>query len=151
MVSSTLAERWSAPIFEAGGFFPLPILFLRHYSSLPVPLTHGEAMFIIHVMSYRWAAEAPFPSFTLIAKQMGVSPQSVRTYARSLEKKNYLRREPRVGMSNKFHIHGLIDALNLVAQDLAQAPKPDSNPFSTESAPPLPPPPQRRQVIISPR
>ena len=65
---------------------------------------------------------------------MGVSAQSVRTYARSLEKKKYLQREPRIGMSNKFHIHGLIAALNAIALELGKAQEKEPNPFSDAPA-----------------
>lgn len=96
---------------EHAGFTPVPNFFLHNYHALIPRMTHAEAMFVIHIVSFKWKSSAPFPSLAKIAKQMGVTPQAVRAYARSLEKKAYLRREKREGLSNLFHLNGLFSAL----------------------------------------
>lgn len=67
--------------------------FLRHYSSLkPFPLTSGEALFVIHIMDFKWGKAAPWPSYKTLAALMGVSEKMVRRHAQSLEVKGYLKR-----------------------------------------------------------
>ena len=36
------------------GFMAVPIKFLRTYAALRPPLTHGEALFILHLMTFKW-------------------------------------------------------------------------------------------------
>ena len=86
--------------------------FLLNYHRLkPYDLTHGEAMFVIHLMQHKWAADAPYPAYKTIAKRMRVSPKTARRFAQSLETKSYLRREMRRGETNKFHFTKLMRAL----------------------------------------
>jgi DNA-binding MarR family transcriptional regulator len=86
--------------------------FLDHYASLkPYSLTPGEAMFVVHLMRYKWGEEAPFPGYKTIARQMGVSDKMVRRYAKSLEQKGFLRREIRRADTNRFDLEPLFRAL----------------------------------------
>jgi hypothetical protein len=56
-------ERW-APALRPDGHVQVSSYFLEHYHRLqPYPLTHGEAMFVIHLMQHKWSAQAPFPSY----------------------------------------------------------------------------------------
>lgn len=106
------AKRWQHDVLFDQGFVMTPTLFLRAYAHLkPFCLTHGEAMFVIHVMQYKWDENAPFPSYPTIAKQMGVSPKSAQRYAASLEQKKFLKREARTGATNRFDLTPLFDAL----------------------------------------
>ena len=53
--------------------------FLEHYHALkPYNLTHSEAMFVIHLIRYKWDESAPYPGYKALAKQMGVSHKSAR-------------------------------------------------------------------------
>ncbi len=104
-------KRW-APELKAEGFVPVSTFFLENYHQLkPYDLTHGEAMFIIHLMQHKWTAAAPFPGYKTIAKRMCVSDKTARRLAASLEQKGYLDREARVGETNLFHLTKLIAAL----------------------------------------
>ncbi len=106
-----VGARWS-PRLAKDGFVPIVNGFLEHYNFLkPYHLTHSEAMFVIHLIRYKWDESAPFPGYKTIAKQMGVSHKSARRYAYSLVKKNYLVLEKRIGDTNKFHLGPLIAAL----------------------------------------
>jgi DNA-binding IclR family transcriptional regulator len=71
-------------------------------------------MFVIHVIRYKWDDRAPYPSLANIAKQMGISTTSARALARSLENKNYLRREGTPGRTNKYHLDRLFAALESI-------------------------------------
>ncbi|AIE85496.1 AsnC family transcriptional regulator [Fimbriimonas ginsengisoli Gsoil 348] len=68
-------------------------------------------MLIVHLMQHKWDAKAPYPGFETLAKRMGMTSTAVRNHARSLEKKGYLKREPRVSQTNRFHLDGLFRKL----------------------------------------
>lgn len=108
------AKRWQHEALFDHGFVMTPTFFLRAYAHLkPFCLTHGEAMFVIHVMQYKWDEQAPFPSYPTIARQMGVSAKSAQRYAASLEQKKFLKRESRTGATNRFDLTPLFDALKV--------------------------------------
>lgn len=105
-------KRWRHPELFSKGYVPLPALFLQHYASLkPFPLTSGEALFVLHLMEFKWDEENPFPGYKTLAKRMGVTPKMVRRHAQSLEQKHYLVREIRVAQTNRFDLTPLFDAL----------------------------------------
>jgi hypothetical protein len=105
------AKRWSKEL-EEDGHVQISTFFLENYHQLkPYPLTHGEAMFVVHLMQHKWGAEAPYPGYKTLAKRMGVSDKTARRLAKSLEDKRYLQREIREAQTNKFHLKKLIDAL----------------------------------------
>ena len=93
------------------GFLVVPHRFLQHYSLLDPPLTTGEALFVLHLMSFKWDRELPFPSYKSLAQRMGVGEKAVRRYAQSLDRKGYLLRHYRKRASNRFDLTGLFDAL----------------------------------------
>lgn len=107
----TFAERW-APELRRDGHVQISSFFLCNYHRLqPYSLTHGEAMFIIHLMHHKWGIEAPYPSYRTISQRMGVSLRTARRFGASLEHKRYLHRELRTGETNLFHLDRLINAL----------------------------------------
>jgi DNA-binding MarR family transcriptional regulator len=110
-------RRWTPTLIRAGGFTPVSIFFLENYSRLPSPLNHAEAMLVIHLMRHKFDNEAPYPGFTSLAKRMGVTPTAVRGYARSLEKKGYLKREARTSKTNLFRLEPLFVALEKLLDD----------------------------------
>src|SRR5216684_3121654 len=70
----SFAARWKHQELFARGYVPVPLLFFEHYAQLkPFCLTTGEAMFVLHLMQFKWDSEAPFPGYKRIAAQMGVS------------------------------------------------------------------------------
>jgi len=114
-------KRWALSL-KKDGFVPVSTFFLENYHRLkPFDLTYGEAMFVIHLMQHKWNEKAPFPAYKTIAKRMHVSAKSTRRWAASLEQKGYLKREMRIGATNRFHLKGLLDALVSLKQ--AQPPK----------------------------
>ena len=91
---------------------PVVNYFLEHYHELePYDLTHNEAMFVIHLMQYKWDNKPPRPAYKTLAKLMGVSEKTVRRYAQSLEQKKYLRRKIRTAQPNEFYLDPLFRAL----------------------------------------
>ena len=110
--SRTYADRWKHPELFNAGYLVVPGVFLRNYSRLkPDGLTHGEALFVLHLMEFKWDREAPFPSYSTLARRMGVSAKMVRRYAQALEHKGYLQRRVRTGNTNLFNLTPLFDKL----------------------------------------
>jgi len=94
------------------GFLVVPQKFLTCYAWLqPEPLTTGEAMFVLQLMTFKWEAAAPYPSYKTLAKRMNVSETRVRAYARSLSRKKYLVRLYQKKAPNRFDLTPLFVAL----------------------------------------
>lgn len=105
------AEMWAAEL-EDDGHVRISTFFLENYHHLkPYSLTHGEAMFVVHLMQHKWGKDAPYPGYKTIAKRMGVSDKTARRLAKSLEDKKYLVREVRQANTNRFHLSKLMAAL----------------------------------------
>jgi len=93
-------ERWGGnQRLFSDGFLSVPTKFLRHYASLLPPLSSGEALFVLQIMTFKWESAAPFPAYKRIAKAMGVTDKMARRYARQ-------HRAP-----NRFDLTGLFEAL----------------------------------------
>jgi DNA-binding MarR family transcriptional regulator len=107
----TFAKMWAAEL-EDEGHVRISTFFLENYHRLkPYPLTHGEAMFVVHLMQHKWGEDAPYPGYKSIAKRMSVSDKTARRLAKSLEDKKYLFREVRRANTNVFHLTKLMNAL----------------------------------------
>jgi DNA replication protein len=87
-----VAERWT-PKLAGTNHTPVVNAFLTSYAKLGI--SQAEAMFILHLMSFKWDEKAPFPSNRLMAERMGIQVRRVRAIAQSLEDKNLLRRNER--------------------------------------------------------
>jgi DNA-binding MarR family transcriptional regulator len=113
VVNNSHAARSKHERLFSRGYLAVPIAFLEHYARLQKygGLTHAEAMFILHVMSFKWGERAPFPSYATLAKRMGTGPKTVQRQAKALEDKGYLVRQKRQGRSNAFELTPLFDCL----------------------------------------
>jgi DNA-binding MarR family transcriptional regulator len=108
----SLRARWKHDELFDKGFVGMPARFLSLYAHLkPHPLSPGEALFVLQLMSFKWTDASPFPSYGRIAKRMGITDKMARRYAKSLEAKGYLVREHRISQTNKFDLTPLFDAL----------------------------------------
>jgi len=101
------------------GWLSVPTKFLRSYTALNPPLTSGEALFVLQLMTFKWEDAAPFPSYGRIAKTMGVTDKMARRYAQSLQRKGYLMRQYQKRAPNKFDLTRLFDALAEVRLETA--------------------------------
>ncbi|MDT7807990.1 MAG: hypothetical protein QOJ70_1803 [Acidobacteriota bacterium] len=120
----SFTKRWKHHELFAKGFVAVPTLFLHHYAHLkPHALTPGQALFVLHLMEFKWDADAPFPGYTTIAERMGISDKMARRHAQSLEAKQYLRREIRKGQTNRFDLTPLFDALLKAVEEEKRKPK----------------------------
>ena len=114
-----VADRWT-PQIAGSGWTPVSDYFLKNYHRLRI--THSEAMVLIHLVSFKWDAAAPFPSLKTVGKRMGITVASVRSHLRNLEGKGFLTRQMRVGKTNRFHLRGLFEAIEkLMDLDAQQA------------------------------
>jgi hypothetical protein len=118
------ASRWKHAALLQGGYLVVPTAYLRHYAHLkPYSLTSGEALFVLHLMEFKWDADAPFPGYKTLAARMGISDKMARRHAQNLETKGYLRRVMRTGQTNRFDLTPLFDALEKVHSADAKAPR----------------------------
>lgn len=123
----TFDTRWS-PVLKKDGHVQISVFFLDNYHRLqPYGLTHGEAMFVVHLMQFKWGKDAPFPAYGTIAQKMGVTVKTARRLAASLQQKHYFWREFRTGATNRFHLDKLIGAL-VALKTGATAPPPTKRP-----------------------
>ena len=108
----SFASRWKYERLFEKGYLAVPALFLRHYAQLkPYSLTSGEALFVLHLMEFKWDSKAPFPAYRTLAARMGVSDKMARRHAQSLEVKGYLKRKKRKGTTNRFDLNPLFGAV----------------------------------------
>jgi DNA-binding transcriptional regulator YhcF (GntR family) len=80
-----------------------------------------ETLLLIHVVSFKWDAELPFPSVQTLASRMGVSPRYVRRLLSSLERRGFVARVPRARRSNEYDLQPLVDRLELEVRDTKTA------------------------------
>lgn len=104
------ADRWTSNLIQ-GGYTPISNFFLEYSHELRPGITHGEAMFIIHLMSFKWDEEMPYPAYKTLAKRMFIKHAQARKIARNLEQKGYLKRHPRRSQTNRFDLAPLFTAL----------------------------------------
>ena len=103
-----VAARWT-PHLATGGWTSVVDFFLDHYQDLGI--TNLEAIFLVHLIRFKWTKEMPFPGFKRLAKKMGISATAARGHARRLEKKGMLKRIERTGSTNRFDLTGLFQGL----------------------------------------
>lgn len=107
------AARWGGnqELFN-DGFVVVPHRFLHHYASLNPALTSGEALFVLHLMTFKWDRELPYPTYKTLAQRMGITDKMARRYAQALDRKGYLRRHYQTKAANRFDLTGLFEALS---------------------------------------
>ena len=106
----SLAKAWTPALAETR-YVGVVRGFLENYSTLRPSLTPGEALFVIHLMAFKWGEDAPYPSYKRIAAMMGVSDKMARRHAQALEIKGYLVRPARMSRTNEFDLTPLFRAL----------------------------------------
>ena len=104
------SKVWTAALIK-GGFTVISHFFLEKYHELTPQITHGEAMLIIHLISFKWDEKMPYPAYKTLAKRMLIGHSQARNLARSLQKKGYLKRHVREKETNLFDLEPLFRAL----------------------------------------
>jgi DNA-binding MarR family transcriptional regulator len=101
-------HRWTAVLVQ-DGWTAVSNYFLKNYSRLGI--SSLEAMFIIHLLHFKWNEHMPYPTFKTLSERMGLSDAATRTHARNLERKKYLMRIRKLGDPNTFDLSLLFEAL----------------------------------------
>src|ERR1035437_450872 len=118
--SYSLAVRWgSAQVFDEG-FVGVPAALLTRYAQLG--LSTGEFVFVLELMVFKWNERAPFPSYSTLAKRMGITTEMTRRHAKSLESKGMLKRIRHTGQSNVFDLLPLTNTLKALLDCEQQLP-----------------------------
>jgi hypothetical protein len=104
------ASRWTPALVEEG-YTPISNFFLWHANELRPEITGGETLFVIHLMTFKWDKEMPFPGYITIAKRMRIGHPQARKLARGLQRKGYLIRHMRENQPNKFDLQPLFEKL----------------------------------------
>ena len=114
---SSIGDRWGSEEVLFDGVLGVPTLFLKIYSRLkPYPLTTGEAMFALQLMSFRLTSSTkPSPSYKTLAGRMGISEKMARRYAKQLHDKAYVIRIARSSETNEYDLDGLLHAIRRAA------------------------------------
>ncbi len=111
-VERSVADRWT-PALAKGGWTPVVDVFLDFYHRRGI--TPAQAMFIIHLMRYKWEKDPPYPRLAMIARQMGVTAATVRGHVRLLEGMGVLRRQYQDGKPTKYDLSPLFGQLETFA------------------------------------
>jgi len=99
--------------------------FLDYYSELRSKdgrrLNSSDAMFLVHLLRFKWDQYDPHPSYLTVATAMGIQVPAVRKIAKKLESMELIKRIPRrekgrdgkdgQWLGNAFALNGLRDAL----------------------------------------
>jgi DNA-binding MarR family transcriptional regulator len=111
----SVGARWTEKLIE-DGYTPVSDIFLRNYGALKI--STAEAMFLIHLISFKWDEKRPFPSLKTIAGRMNMSPTAVRSHVRRLEKGGLIQRVKRSGATNEFDLTPLFSALENLTEGM---------------------------------
>ena len=89
---------------SAGGFTQVPNYILRSSE-----LTVGAKMVYSMLLSYAWHNDSCYPGQEKLAKHIGVSDRSVRTYLKELEGKKLLSIVQKgLGKTNEYTLYALV-------------------------------------------
>jgi len=74
-----VGSRWTPRLAKAG-WTPIVDHFLDNYRKLGI--SNVEALFLVHLLRFKWTSRMPFPGFKKIAAKMGITPTAARGHAR---------------------------------------------------------------------
>ncbi len=86
-----IVQIWGEILDE--GFTSVPNILLRYRSRIGLKPKH--IMLIIDIMSYKWDAGYPFPSYSTLSQRSGVEERSVKRITQDLEELGLLVKTPR--------------------------------------------------------
>ena len=86
-----IVQIWGEILDE--GFTSVPNILLRYRSKIGLKPKH--IMLIIDIMSYKWDAGYPFPSYSTLSQRSGVEERSVKRITQDLEELGLLIKTPR--------------------------------------------------------
>jgi DNA-binding transcriptional regulator YhcF (GntR family) len=117
---NTLARKTTSRLAE-GGFCALPTLFLAHCAGLRgsdgKPLKSSEILLAIHILSFKWNEEHPFPAIETLAQRMGMNVRSIRKLLTSLEQAGLVTRLQVPRRANRYDLSQLFQAIERLADE----------------------------------
>lgn len=78
-------------------------------------VTDSEFLVLEELISHKWGENKPYPGVKRIGARIGQSTNTVRRNLRNLEKKNLIKRVPRVGQTNEYDLSPLVNKLQEVS------------------------------------
>jgi len=105
-----IVQIWGEILDE--GFTSVPNILLRYRSKIGLKPKH--IMLIIDIMSYKWDAGYPFPSYSTLSQRSGIEERSVKRITQDLEELGLLVKTPRFDSSTGAQVTTVFDFRPLV-------------------------------------
>ncbi len=105
-----IVQIWGEILDE--GFTSVPNILLRYRSKIGLKPKH--IMLIIDIMSYKWDAGYPFPSYSTLSQRSGVEERSVKRITQDLEELGLLVKTPRFDSDTGAQVTTVFDFRPLV-------------------------------------
>lgn len=107
-----IVQIWGEILDE--GFTSVPNILLRYRSKIGLKPKH--IMLIIDIMSYKWDAGYPFPSYATLSQRSGVEERSVKRITQDLEELGLLVKTPRFDSQTGAQVTTVFDFRPLVTK-----------------------------------
>ncbi len=105
-----IVQIWGEILDE--GFTSVPNILLRYRSKIGLKPKH--IMLIIDIMSYKWDAGYPFPSYSTLSQRSGVEERSVKRITQDLEELGLLIKTPRFNSETGAQVTTVFDFRPLI-------------------------------------
>ncbi len=105
-----IVQIWGEILDE--GFTSVPNILLRYRSKIGLKPKH--IMLIIDIMSYKWDAGYPFPSYSTLSQRSGIEERSVKRITQDLEELGLLVKTPRFDSNTGAQVTTVFDFRPLV-------------------------------------
>lgn len=119
-----IVQIWGEILDE--GFTSVPNILLRYRSKIGLKPKH--IMLIIDIMSYKWDAGYPFPSYSTLSQRSGIEERSVKRITQDLEELGLLVKTPRFDDETGAQVTTVFDFRPLVSKLIEEMNR-DSNSF----------------------
>ncbi|MDA7967151.1 helix-turn-helix domain-containing protein [Ruegeria sp.] len=122
-----IVQIWGEILDE--GFTSVPNILLRYRSKIGLKPKH--IMLIIDIMSYKWDAGYPFPSYATLSQRSGVEERSVKRITQDLEELGLLVKTPRFDSETGAQVTTVFDFRPLVTKLIEELNKDNEAPDKT--------------------
>ena len=119
-----IVQIWGEILDE--GFTSVPNILLRYRSKIGLKPKH--IMLIIDIMSYKWDAGYPFPSYATLSQRSGVEERSVKRITQDLEELGLLVKTPRFDNETGAQVTTVFDFRPLVTKLIEELNRDETSP-----------------------